>query len=205
MRNVIGIRDLSGHTGSCRAAVVVLGHPPEPGARPEIGRRTDVTLVTDGLPARVYHDAAGLLPAEASALVSRVERATLRAADDVLAGLLACAKRGEAVLALPIDPVEAHELPPVADLVASHSLMHVAETALYRDAWLAAAAEHGLVVHRYQPATVRTELAHLARAGQTEVDEQLLEWGQRVGRPWRREHKEAALGAWLASLVSIRR
>lgn len=83
--------------------------------------------------------------------------------------------------------------------------MRVAETALYREALLAAADKHGLEVHRYEPATVRTELAHLAKFDQTEVDERLANWGRVVGRPWRREHKEAALGAWLTVVVLAER
>jgi len=79
--------------------------------------------------------------------------------------------------------------------------MHVAETALYREAVLAAAEQHGIEVHRYEPATVATRLAQLTGLGPSAVDEQLAEWGRVVGRPWRREHKQAALGAWLTAVV----
>lgn len=200
---VIGVRDLSGHAGTGRAAIVVLGSPERTG-RPSLASRVDIAMVPDELPARVYHEAAYLPDAEASALVTTIERTAERAARDVLAGTLKSAGN-TAVLALPIDASDTHELPPTADIVASHSLMHVAETALYREALLAAADKHGLEVHRYEPATVRTELAHLAKFDQTEVDERLTDWGRVVGRPWRREHKEAALGAWLTVVVLAER
>ena len=62
------------------------------------------------------------------------------------------------MLALPIDAGEALDLPPIADIVASHSLMQLAETALYRDAILATADRMDIEVHRHEPASVAANL-----------------------------------------------
>lgn len=203
MPAVIGIRDLTGHTGTGHVAIVVLAADPTRGS-PEITSRMDKVLVPEDLPARVYHESAGLPVAEAEALVAEIERVAERAAQAVLAASIAQTGRRVPVLALPIDANEAVDLPPVAAIVASHSLMHVAETALYREALLTAAQLSGIDVHRYEPATVATNLAKAARLAPAEVDARLAEWGRMVGRPWRRPHKEAALGAWITSVVLAR-
>jgi len=83
--------------------------------------------------------------------------------------------------------------------------MHVTEKALYRDALLAAAEQAGIDVHRYEPASVVASLARTARLPPAEVEARLAEWGRLVGRPWRRAHKEAALGAWLKIVLRTAR
>jgi len=74
-RAVIGVRDLTGHIGTGRVAIVVLTPDPALG-EPSLAARMDSVLVPKDPPARVYHECSGLPVPEAEALVAEVERVT---------------------------------------------------------------------------------------------------------------------------------
>lgn len=169
----------------------------------------DSVLLPKDLPGPGLSRVPGLPVPEAKARVTDVERVAKRLAKQVLAASLARTGGGIPALALPIDAGEALDLPSVADIVASLSLMYVAETARYRDALLATADRMDIEVHRYEPASVAANPAWTARLspprtwtrGSRGRGRAAGRVGTLVGRPWRCAHKEAALGAWLTTVL----
>lgn len=170
-------------TGS--AVAVAVG--PAPGV---FAGRWTVDLSDPGVPAQLYHAAAGRPSARAEEFV--------RAGVETLAGV-AAARLGELIDELSdIQSVGLvigdHPLPeglPIARILAAHPLMHAAEGQLYRDVLLDAAAARGLPAHG-----VSRGQAEALAAGDLAATVAALSTA--AGRPWRREHKLAAVAALLA-------
>jgi len=86
----------------------------------------------------------------------------------------------------------------LARILPSHSLLHAAEGELFRDALVAAAEHHKVEVLRPPPGDLVVRAARqLGRSEQT-VLSTLAEMGRRLGPPWRKDEKDAALTAWLS-------
>jgi len=170
MRCAVG---LAVHTGW--AACVIAGGGFE---RPRIELREHFELLGD-LDRFVFHRAAEMRPDAAKAFVARAARdaraAALSALRQATAGreLLACAIIGRT------DP-----MPPLAEVVLSHPMMHTAEGMFYRDALREAAKAAGLDVRIVSPKALDTKDARLAAVGRA------------VGKPWNADYKLATLAAW---------
>jgi hypothetical protein len=192
----LGVRDLSGRDVTGQAVLVALRRD-DSGPERILDRR-DIDLAGGDYPPRVYHAAAGLSPDAAEALVAEAAEAATRQAQAELGACLAELRGlGHAVdvVAVPLDEGDDVAGAPLAEVLASHRLIHVAEQQLYRDALAGAAAREGVAVVRYA-------VSSLARAADDigcppgEVPQRLASWVREVGRPWRRPHKDAALAAW---------
>ena len=192
----IGVRPLGGREGTGRAVVVTLRRAPA--AVPDIVDRVEIELVPAQLPGRVFHAAADLTPDEAAALVREVEHAAAAAAKASLAAQLAAARQlGRPVgVALVVDERAPEPPESLATILASHSLLHAAETALYRDVLMDAAANVGVPVIHQPLHRLEAVVPAADGLGIDEVAGTLATWGRAVGRPWRKEHKQAALAAW---------
>ena len=86
----------------------------------------------------------------------------------------------------------------LARILPSHSLLHAAEGELFRDALVAAAEHHRVMVSRAPPGDMVVRAARHLNWNQQSVLSTLAEMGRRVGPPWRKDEKDAALTAWLA-------
>jgi hypothetical protein len=171
------------------AAVVLDGTA----ADPVVVDRCRLDLLQPGTPAHVYHAAADLDGADAARLVARVRREAIDGATRALAPL--AERRGLDRVALVT--ASGHVPDDLAAIFASHTLLHAAEGELVREALTEAAAAAALPVVRHR----QKELAALAER-QLGLDEtsrraRLTALGHTVGPPWRQEHKDAALAAWL--------
>jgi hypothetical protein len=150
------------------------------GKPPTLTARERVQLCPSDVPADAYHVAAADREhlAKAEKLIARVvdvsvkrARAAIRsAADDVVA------------LALVAEP---RDLPALARILGSHALIHSAEGDMYREVIAEAGEAEGLPVFHFSS----NELERGAR------QDLLNGFGESVGKPWQREHKEAALAA----------
>ena len=203
-RVALGIRDLSGRDETGQAALVTLSlgaHDPDLTSA-EILDRRDIDLCDVDLPPRVYHAAKGLAQAAAQALVDHVGLAAVRMAGEELDELVTEVRAsGHTIDAVSVAVDESGPdivKVPLADVLASHTRIHTAENALYRDALATAAADRGAAVFRYPSRSVSDAARTALRLSPDEIGGQLDAWGRRVGRPWRRHHKDAALAAWLA-------
>jgi hypothetical protein len=128
----------------------------------------------------VFHAAQDMDPRAASRWVSRstaaISKHTRSEVDAVLASLPAEAGRA-AIVGRSLDVDE-----PLDRILASHTLLHTAEGALYRNAIADALREHGIVATLVAPETLAERRDSLVQFGKVEA-------------PWRREHKDATLAA----------
>jgi hypothetical protein len=186
---VVGVADHSGW-----ASLVTVGVDDR--RRPIVLDRRRSALVGPDVPRQPYHAAAGLDGAAAEALVRRVEAAARSGARTALADLAADVGPGCEVVALTLRSGAGRGLPDsVAGVLASHAAMHAAEGALYRDALAEAASALGLDVVVQARGTTAAEAARALGTDAAGLAVLLGAFGQAVGPPWRKEHREAAAGA----------
>jgi hypothetical protein len=200
----VGIRDLSGRDETGQAALVTLGldlHDPDY-TKPVILDHRDIDLCAVDLPPRVYHAAKGLSSRAAQELVDHVAATAVRTAgdefDELLGELRSAGHTIDAVAVAVDESGPDSAITPLGDVLDSHTRIHAAENALYREALATAAGDRGAAVFRY-PSRSLAEAARTAlRLSPDQIVLALDAWGRLVGRPWRRHHKDAALAAWLA-------
>lgn len=156
--------------------------------QPVVSWRERVELVDGSLPRQPYHAVAdaGMPPAEAAKLISRVERAaTTRAA----------AVTREVVRTFGVEAVGVvggeRQLPGELErLLASHLLLHAAEGDLYEQALVAAATAAGMSPLLVPPRSI-------------DIPEAIDRAGKLLGPPWQKDHKLAAVAA-LGALAAAR-
>jgi hypothetical protein len=171
-------------TGSAAAVAV------EAGSRRFAGR-WDVELAAPGTPVQLYHAAAGVATARSELFVrAGVDQVTAVAGvrlDELVAALGPVAVVGVVTGDHPLqDDV------PVTRILAAHPMMHAAEGQLYRDALLDAAASRGLSGHGVPRGRAQDLLTGPLAATVGGL-------GLAAGRPWRKEHKLAAVAALVAA------
>jgi hypothetical protein len=200
----LGIRDLSGRDETGQAALVTMSldaqHPDL--TRAEILDRRDIDLCAVDLPPRVYHAAKGLPCDAAQALIRNVTMSATRMAGDEIDELLTEMRSSGYTIdavSVAVDETGPDILStPLADVLSSHTRIHAAENALYREALATAATDRGSAVFRYPSRSIAEAVRTARRLRPDEIAAQLDAWGRLVGTPWRRHHKDAALAAWLA-------
>ncbi|GAA2575157.1 hypothetical protein SMC26_30945 [Actinomadura fulvescens] len=183
----IGFRDHSGW-----GVLVAVGGEDR---SPRVLLRERVELLADpDLPAQVYHAAVGLDLDEAAGLIAAVERSARAAARTVVGAALTELKEYDVTaVALGLDRGELPE--DLATVLANHTLLHVGEGELYREALADAAAARGLRAVRHDFRSLAETAAPVLGA---DVRDRIAAWRREIGPPWARDHKDAALAAWLA-------
>jgi hypothetical protein len=184
------------HTGW--AAVVAWAGPPR---EPRLLDRRRIELLDphDEGGRFVYHRAQELPRARAETLIAKTRanaeahaRAALR---EVLAAVSAQGLAAETAVVA----VGASRLPDDLDkILASHTLVHSAEGALYRGAVVAAAEARGLKVHEVPAKELEARAASALGVAPAKIPARLAATGKLVGRPWSADQKEATLLAWIA-------
>jgi hypothetical protein len=127
----------------------------------------------------VFHRAAEMSPDKAKEFVAQTARDARAAA--VRAIRKAVEGRDVAACAIVARP---NPMPPLAQVVASHPMIHTAEGLFYRDVLRAAAEQVGVSVQVVSPKTLDTKNARLTAVGRA------------IGKPWNADFKLAALAAW---------
>lgn len=178
-RLAVGVSDHAGW-----AAVVTVGDD----ARVVDRRR--VELVERGVPVMPYHhDAQGLPPAEAEALVARVTRSAEVSAAAALDALAGVAPRLGAIALRACPPLP----PTVMARITDYRAQCVADWVMYRQALAGAARARGWSVHWYD---ARRVVAEAARAlGRDSVDDLLAAAGAALGPPWQKDQRLAMAAA----------
>jgi hypothetical protein len=184
---------LSVHTGW--AACVVAGGSLR---APRIEAREEIELLGD--PDRfVFHDAAKLDRADAARSVAEAtKRAAAKARAEVARVIAAAKEAGLDVVACAVVANAAPMPGPLDAVLAAHPKIHAAEGCLYRDALAHAAEEAGLATRIVPPKQLASRAAKGARATEEEVTHLLADAGKAAGRPWAKDQRDAALGAWIA-------
>jgi len=150
--------------------------------------------------AQVYHAVRTSRDLEAAGEHVRLAaEAAKRIAVEELGTLLATLRaNGYEAVAAAI-PLGGMPVPPsLARILPSHSLLHAAEGELFRDAVVAAAESHQITVLRPPPGDLVVRAAQKLGRSEQMVVTTLAEMGRRLGPPWRRDEKDAALTAWLS-------
>jgi hypothetical protein len=181
------------HTGW--AAVVALAGPP---AAAEVVAKLRLDLAFTFDEGAVYHKGRERSLPEAEALVRAAEERFGRLAREALAALAADLRAAgcEPVSAV-VAGGSARPLPPLASILKSHPLVHAAEADLYRRVLLRASEAIGLPARLLPAAEVAPLAARALGIGPAALAARLAALGKASGRPWARDHKEAAMGAWI--------
>jgi hypothetical protein len=152
--------------------------------------RRRVELVDEGLPKLPHHhDAQGLPPDEAVALVERVRVSAERHAVLALDAVTAAVPRilGVALRNCP-------ELPAtIAERIKDYRAQNVADWVMYRKALASAAEARGWPVHWYDSKKVSGAASEALRVGN--LDAHFLRIRRAVGPPWNMNHKLAMAAA----------
>jgi hypothetical protein len=156
--------------------------------------RRRVELVEPGVPVMPYHhEAQGLPPQQALALVERVRQSAERCSRACLE-LLAREASAEIV------GIALRECPPLPETVeqrlGNYRAQNVADWVMYRQVLAEAARERGWTVSWYDSKRVFADAACALRIDS--IDELLRTTGAQLGPPWQKDHK-LALAAALAA------
>ena len=92
----------------------------------------------------------------------------------------------------------ARPLPELANVLASHALIHTAEGEMFRDALTRASEHHGFSVLGVKERELFDRCTTDLGMAQQETESRLAELGRMLGPPWRQDEKFATLVAWLA-------
>jgi hypothetical protein len=181
------------HTGW--AAVVLVGGTAR---EPIVVDRQRVTLCPDALPRQAYHAAQDLPPAKAALLVREVHEAVDQLTDLVLDELVGLARPTGTIVGVGVTGFP-RDVPTLDKVLASHTLLHLAEGELYRGAICDAADARGMTVVPIHPKHGISETAHALGAAPEPFAKRLTELRAEVGAPWQADHR-LATAAGLAAL-----
>jgi hypothetical protein len=156
--------------------------------------RRRVELVDEFLPAIPHHhEAQGLPPDEAVALVERVRGSAERHAELALNAVAAAA---QPILGITLRTCPS--LPPtIVERIKDYRARNVADWVMYREALAAAAAARGWPVYWYDAKNVFEAASEALRV--EDFDAHFLHMRKAVGPPWNNDHKLAMAAAIVAS------
>ncbi len=180
------------------AALVALGGSP---AAPSLLERTRVTLADHSAQGAVqpYHAAAEIDLAEAEVFIERTTVETIAFAhQDIEKALGRLRKHGFTVIGCAILFASGRPLGTLAQILASHALIHTAEGEFFRHAIVRACEELALPVVRIKEREVWEEASKRLKLSATRLQDHLASMGKTAGPPWRQDEKLAALAAWVA-------
>jgi len=194
---------LRAHSGWA-ALVVVAGTP----RSPRVIDRRIIKIADPQIPGskQPYHAAESLPLAKAEEYLNRcINRTRHLAQESVREVVDDLRKRGHDLVGCGILTAADRPLPGLAEILASHPLLHTAEGELYRNALIEASEECGLPVRRVP----ERELFSLAVAelhmSAEKLRNRVTELGQSIGPPWTQDEKYAALLAWMLLATASRR
>jgi hypothetical protein len=186
-----GVRSHSGWA----ALVAIAG----PSTEPSIVGRHRIEMCGDGLPKQPYHAAEDLELKEADALIRLCNKASralaLRAFRETMTPLR---RDGHEVVGCGLLLASGRPLPALAQVLASHSLIHAAEGEMYREALRAASRACELPLTEVKERELWDRCAKVLRLPLPSLKRRLDDWGRALGPPWRQDEKYAALVGWLA-------
>ncbi|MGO8971074.1 MAG: hypothetical protein ACLQDQ_16060 [Myxococcaceae bacterium] len=190
------------HTGWA-AAVVLAG----PAFAPRVVERRRFTLVDnkDHDSVFVYHAAAALDAAAAEQLVSAAREIAKAHAMRELAQLLSDLKAsGYTVSVVGLPRGSGRPLPPLSDILRSHTVIHTAEGELFRLALAEACGRQGISITGVVSKELLQHAAQVQGLPWQSLKTRLDELGRSVGPPWAVDQKQAALAALVAGAEASR-
>ena len=186
-----GVRSHSGWA----ILVAIAGTTAEPAI---IGRRR-IELSGEGHPKQPYHEAEPLKLKEAEALIRLCNEASRGLAVRAFRGTIGSVRReGHEVVGCGLLLASGRALPALADVLASHALIHAAEGEMFREALRLASRTCGLPLTEVKERELWDRCAEVLRVPLPALKRRLDDWGRSLGPPWRQDEKYAALVGWIA-------
>ena len=146
-----------------------------------------------------YHTAEKMPLDEARAFISRVEREAQRLAHRAIN------QRPESLHAQGYELrrcglvlASGRTLPPLPQILASHTLIHTADGELFRRAILNASARGGLTSATAKQRALLSEASRVLHLKPNDLTRRIADLGRPLGPPWSQDEKFASLAAWLA-------
>lgn len=187
----LGVRSHSGWA----ALVAVAG----PIAEPAIIGRQRIELTGEGQPNQPFHAAEDLNLKEADALIRLCNRASRALALSSFRATIGPLRRaGHEVVGCGLLLASGRALPALAQVLASHSLIHAAEGEMYREALRVASRGCNLPLTEVKERELWERCEAVLRLPLPTLKRRLDDWGRSLGPPWRQDEKYAALAGWLA-------
>jgi hypothetical protein len=177
-------------------AVVVAVAEPRDGVEPDVVARYRATLLPEELPRMTYHAAADLPLVDAEALIEQVTAAAEAGARTELEGAVRGVTDGDVESCAVLG--EERTLPELERILASHSLLHTAEGALYREVLVEAAQDLGMRAVLVPPKGVDALVTSTWGWTEGRQTTWLTKVGKELGPPWQKDHKQAVLAAMVA-------
>jgi hypothetical protein len=186
-----GVRSHSGW-----AALVVIGGPT---AEPAILGRQRIELTGEGQPKQPYHEAEPMKLKDADALIRLCNQSSRALAVRSFRMAIGSLRRdGHEVVGCGLLLASGRALPTLAEVLASHALIHAAEGEMFREALRHASRTCGLPLTEVKERELWDLCAGVLPLPQAALKRRLADWGRALGPPWRQDEKYAALAGWLA-------
>jgi hypothetical protein len=187
----LGVRSHSGWA----SLVAIAG----PAAEPAIIGRQRIELTGEGLPKQPYHAAEPLKLKEADALIRRCDEASRALAVGAFRATIGPLRReGHEVVGCGLLLASGRALPGLAEVLASHALIHAAEGEMFREALRRASRSCGLPLTEVKERELWDRCAAVLGSPVPALKRRLDDWGRSLGPPWRQDEKCAALVGWMA-------
>ena len=146
-----------------------------------------------------YHTAKRMAPDEGRAFIARVQsearRLAYRAIHDLQGSLQA---QGYRLTRCGLVLASGRPLPHLAQILASHALIHTADGELFRGALLHASARCDLVSVTAKQRELLSEASRVLHVEPDELTRRITGLGREIGPPWSQDEKFASLAAWVA-------
>jgi hypothetical protein len=187
----LGIRAHSGWA----AVVAVAGN-----LTPKILERRPVAVVDASLPGakQPYHFARTLSLSDAEAHIAQCAKTgRLLAAQGVEAIAKSLRSTGYEIAGCGVLTSSGRAVPALAEVLASHAMIHTAEGEFFRNMFADACLQFGIPVTRVRERELLDRAAEQLRMTSAKIRKQLITLGRDLGPPWAQDQKNAALVAWL--------
>jgi hypothetical protein len=166
---------------------------------PRVLVRERIALENPTVSRFVYHLAADADPREAPALVETARAAAATAATEAIRNAAERLRAdGHRVAAAAVLTGAATIPVDLSTILASHSLIHAAEGALYREALTAACEACSIAVVNLRERDVWKQASTLLGLDEAALRTKLDAVGRAAGRPWAADQKMAVAAAWIA-------
>jgi len=146
-----------------------------------------------------YHTAKRMSPDEGRAFVAEVQAKArglaYRAIRDLQESLEA---EGYRLTRCGLVLASGRPLPRLAQILASHALIHTADGELFRGAILHAGARCGLRSAAVKEKELLSEASRVLRLKPDDLTRRIADLGREIGPPWSQDEKFASLVAWMA-------
>lgn len=189
-RTAIGVRVHSGWG----ALVAVAGEPPEI----EILERWRVTVIDPDMPGakQPYHFVRECAVGQAEEHLAACAKLAEKLAHDSIRGIIRELEGiGYRVEASAILLASGRKLPPLAEILASHPLLHTAEGEFFRQAFRKACEELKVPVEGIRERELEKRAGAALGQSAARVQRRIAEAGKTIGPPWTADQKLAALAA----------